>query len=73
MDTCRVNAFIDKTNEVLDLLVNENLDFMVTRYKNTFQVPVVKQITVYYFVNQDNNIELLRFWNNYQNPNKLQL
>ncbi|WP_298145089.1 type II toxin-antitoxin system RelE/ParE family toxin [Flavobacterium sp.] len=68
-----VYAFIDKTNEVLDLLAKENLTFQPTNYKDTFQVPIIKQITLYYHINQNKDIELLRFWNNYQNPSKLRL
>ena len=68
-----VHAFMDKTTEVLNLLVKENLNFKPTNYKNTFQVPVVKQITLFYYINPNNDIELLRFWNNYQNPSRLKL
>ncbi|POR30724.1 hypothetical protein BWK58_00025 [Flavobacterium columnare] len=68
-----VYTFMDKTTEVLELLAKENLNFKPTNYKDTFQVPIVKQITLYYYINQNNDIELLRFWNNYQNPSRLTL
>ena len=64
---------MDKTTEVLNLLVKENLNFKPPNYKNTFQVPVVKQITLFYYINPNNDIELLRFWKNYQNPSRLKL
>jgi hypothetical protein len=64
--------FMDKVDELTDLLVKENVIFKPTAYKNTYHVPVVKQITLYYRF-ENNNIELLRFWNNYQNPSKLKM
>jgi hypothetical protein len=60
-----VYNFMDKVDELIILLSNNNLNFKPTAYKNTFQVPVVKQITLYYRI-ENNKIELLRFWNNYQ-------
>ena len=67
-----VYNFMDKVDEIINLLSKENLNFKLTEYKNTFQVPVVKQINLYYRV-VNNNIELLRFWNNYQDLGKLTL
>jgi hypothetical protein len=60
-----VYDFMDKTDELIDLLEKGNITFKPTDYKNTYQVPVVKQITLFYNVIND-KIELLRFWNNYQ-------
>jgi hypothetical protein len=60
-----VYDFMDKTDELIDLLEKGNITFKPTEYKNTYQVPVVKQITLFYNVIND-KIELLRFWNNYQ-------
>jgi hypothetical protein len=67
-----VYNFMDKVDELLDLLTNENLTFKPTDYKNTFQVPIVKQISLYYRI-ENNTIELLRFWNNYQDLGKFHL
>lgn len=63
---------MDKTDELIDLLEKGNVTFKPTDYKDTFQVPVVKQITLYYSVT-DNKVELLRFWNNYQDLAKFSL
>lgn len=68
-----VYNFMDKVEEVISLLQKENVNFKPTNYKNTYQVPITKQITLYYHINQNNDIELLRFFNNYQNPDKLGL
>jgi hypothetical protein len=67
-----VSNFMDKVDELIDLLTKENLTFKPTDYKNTFQVPVVKQINLYYRI-ENNNIELMRFWNNYQDLGKFHL
>lgn len=67
-----VYNFMDKTDELIDLLEKGNVTFKPTNYKNTFQVPVVKQITLFYSVVNE-RIELLRFWNNYQDLEKFSL
>ena len=67
-----VYDFMDKTDELIDLLEKGNVTFKPTDYKNTYQIPVVKQITLYYNV-INNKIELLRFWNNYQDLAKFSL
>ena len=64
--------FIDKVNEVIDLLAKDNITIKSTIYKNTFKVPVLKQITLYYRY-ENNSIELLRFWNNYQDIKSISL
>jgi len=62
--------FIDKVDELILLLSKENVTFKSTHYKNVFEVPVLKQITLYYRF-ENNTIELLRFWNNYQDKKNL--
>ena len=62
--------FNKKTTEVLSSLLQENVVFKSTNYKNIFEVIVIKQITLFYEVKEE-NIILLRFWNNYQDPKKL--
>ena len=60
-----VYNFIDEVDSLLVKLSKKNVTFKPTNYKNTFEVPVMKQINLFYTI-QDNNITLLRFWNNYQ-------
>ncbi len=67
-----VRRFIKKTDEVLEKLAKGNTKFKPTEYKNTFQVPIVKQITLFY-EKGDDFILLLRFWNTYQDPDKFVL
>nr|WP_315223921.1 type II toxin-antitoxin system RelE/ParE family toxin [uncultured Flavobacterium sp.] len=66
-----VYNFMDKTDDLFDLLTKQNLIFKPTKYKEVYYVPITKQITLYYKVSKNHKIELLRFWNTYQNPKKL--
>jgi plasmid stabilization system protein ParE len=65
-----VDKFSEKIDAVLEQLSKGNLIFKPSGYKNTYEVPIVKQITLYYKI-QDNDILLIRFWNNYRDPNNL--
>jgi plasmid stabilization system protein ParE len=65
-----IERFLNKTDDVLEKLAKGNIKFKTTKYKDVYQVPIVKQITLFYEKNED-GIILLRFWNNYQNPKKL--
>jgi hypothetical protein len=67
-----VKRFSDKTNEILDKLSKGNIRFKRSGYKETLVVPIIKQINLSYKKEGD-NIILLRFWNNYQNPEELKL
>lgn len=67
-----VYSFMDKVNEIIELLSKNNVAFKPSLYKNTFQVTVLKQITLYYRI-ENNKIELLRFWNNYQDLRKFSI
>lgn len=63
-----VHSFVDKTADLIELLIKQNLVFKPTKYKNVFEVPVTKQIILFYKVLENKDIELLRFWNTYQDP-----
>ncbi|WP_445711614.1 type II toxin-antitoxin system RelE/ParE family toxin [Flavobacterium sp.] len=65
-----VIRFNEKVDEVLEQLSNRNILFKPTEFESVFQIVIVKQITLFYEIKGD-DIILLRFWNNYQNPNKL--
>lgn len=66
-----VYNFMDKTGDLIGLLEKKNLTFKPTNYEGIFQVTVTKQITLFYRILENKDIELLRFWNNYQEPKKL--
>jgi len=63
--------FIEKVSQVVDILKINPQTFQ-KRYKDSsiYKITIVKQITLYYQINK-NNVELLLFWNTYQNPEKL--
>ena len=64
--------FISKVNNILELLIKNNIEFIATNYKNVNKVVITKQITLYYRFNS-NTIELLRFWNTYQDLENFKL
>jgi plasmid stabilization system protein ParE len=64
-----IEDFIRKTDNVIQKIAFEKLKFKQTDYDNVFQVSIVKQINLFYKLD-DVNVELLRFWNNYQDPEK---
>lgn len=65
--------FIVKVSEVIDILKVSPKVFKKWEQNNTvYQITIVKQITLYYQINND-NVELLIFWNNLQDPNKLKI
>ena len=57
--------FIEAVENTIGLILEGNVSFRKTDYLDVLQVVVVKQITLFYSIN-DKNIRLLRFWNNYQ-------
>jgi len=64
--------FIDEVESVLNLLeINPEL-FPHSGFKTIRRAVIRKQITLYYLINNDMNIYLVRFWNTYQNPDSLQ-
>jgi hypothetical protein len=65
-----VESFYEEIDAVLEKLSIGNLTFKPSGYKNTYEVPIIKQIILYYQI-QDNDIILVRFWNNYSDPNNL--
>ncbi|MBN2817623.1 MAG: type II toxin-antitoxin system RelE/ParE family toxin [Bacteroidales bacterium] len=66
-------TFIDDVDAVLVELKRGKVEFKESNYKNIRECVVCKQITLYYrHINKD-KIELLRFWNNYQDDKKLKL
>lgn len=67
-----VANFIDKIEYTINILNNNNVAFIATNYKNVNNVVITKQITLYYKINS-NTIELLRFWNTYQDLENFKL
>jgi len=64
--------FIEKVNSTITLLQNDNVLFIKTNYKSVYKIVITKHISLFYRIN-NNNLELLRFWNNFQSPEKFKL
>lgn len=66
-----VIQFIGKVTQIIDIL-KVNPQTFQKRYKDSssYKITIIKQITLYYQINK-NTVELLLFWNTYQNPEKL--
>ena len=67
-----VLTFIEKVDFFLNLLSNGNVIFAQSDYKNVFKMVIIKQITLYYSI-ENETIYLLRFWNNHQNLSNFKL
>ena len=64
--------FMDKVDVMINILRAEKTSFKPSNYKDIHEVPIVKQINLFYKTD-DTNLYLVRFWNNYQDPKKLKL
>lgn len=64
--------FINKVDYSLHLLAKENLVFAKSDYMNVYKMVIIKQITIYYSI-ENETIYLLRFWNNYQDLSNFKL
>ncbi|MEO8254416.1 MAG: type II toxin-antitoxin system RelE/ParE family toxin, partial [Flavobacterium sp.] len=56
----------------LNLLQKENIIFIKSDYINVYKMVIIKQITIYYSI-ENETIYLLRFWNNYQDLSNFKL
>jgi plasmid stabilization system protein ParE len=65
--------FIDAVDETEFILMQGNVEFQNTDMPEIKRCVICKQITLFYRIIDKKNIELLRFWNNYQHANKLNL
>lgn len=64
--------FIREVENILALLETNPDLYPNTGYKQVKKAVILKQITLYYHI-EGKTIYLVRFWNNYQDPNRLQL
>ena len=67
-----VENFIFKVEETINLLSNKNVVFLKTDYKDVYKFVMIKQITLFYYIDSD-VLYLLRFWNNYQDLENFKL
>ena len=62
--------FIDEVYETEFILKQGIIEFQDTNILNVKRCVICKQITLFYRIIDKKNIELLRFWNNYQDDKK---
>ena len=65
--------FINDVEAILSDLKAGVVEYPLTTEVNIRKCVVCKQVTLFYQINKDDNIELLRFWNTYQDNKKLSL
>ena len=65
--------FIDEVEDTVYVLSQENIDFQNTDFQGVKRCPVCKQISLFYRITDQGGIELLRFWNNFQDDKKLNI
>jgi len=68
----QVTKFIKAVEQDLNIIKYNPKTFALTDYRNVHSVVIIKQITLFYKIT-NNTVELIRFWNNYQNPDNLKL
>ena len=61
--------FLEKVENTISI-IKGNPNFYANWNKNIKKAIVVKQITMFYTI-KENTVEILLFWNNYQNPESL--
>ncbi len=64
--------FTFETERILNIISINPKAFQKNKKFKCHLVPITKHITLFYDV-KIKEIELLRFWNNYQNPRKMKL
>lgn len=64
--------FINEVDYSLHLLAKGNVIFIKSDYPNVYKMVVIKQISIYYSI-ENETIYLLRFWNNYQDLSNFKL
>lgn len=65
--------FVDEVDGIIFVLKQGKVEHQNTDYTDVKRCVMRKQITLFYKVVNKNNVELLRFWNNYQDDKKLKL
>jgi len=66
------NQFLDRVEEVLEGLKSNPRLYPVHRTSDrVYKCVIHERIVLYYKVVDDEVVDLLTFWNTYQNPNKL--
>ena len=65
--------FIDEVDDIGYILKQGKVEFQCTDVEDVKRCVNCKQISLSYKVIDEHHVELLRFWNNYQDPESLEL
>lgn len=69
-----LNDFLDRVREIILKIQSTPLLFpLYKKNKSARRCVVTEQITLYYRIVDESTIDLITFWNVYQNPKKLKL
>ncbi len=63
-------TFIEEVEAILDIVKTQPELYPVSAYPEVRRAVVRKQVTLYYTINKK-EVLLVRFWNTYQNPDRL--
>lgn len=64
--------FIEDVEAVIELIKSHPELYPLTDYLGIRRAVIRKQVTLFFKV-RDKQVHLIRFWNNYQNPERLKL
>ena len=67
-----VHNFTLEVQRVFKIIQISPKSFMIDKKNNCYVVSITKHISLFYRIKR-NQIFLLRFWNNYQNPNQVKI
>ncbi|MFI5162982.1 MAG: type II toxin-antitoxin system RelE/ParE family toxin [Sphingobacteriales bacterium] len=65
-----IENFIDRTEEALTHISQNPLLYQYSAQSKVYRCVIVKQVSLFYKIKSD-RVELLRFWDNRQDPSKL--
>ena len=63
--------FIVEVDKIESILESGKADFEITNRKNIRRYVLSKHVTLFYKTYGKDSVELLRFWNNYQDKNRM--
>ena len=67
-----INSFVDRTEEVIGFIGQRPNQYHYSKRKEVYRAVVTRQVSLYYRINRG-EIELLMFWDNRQDPEKLKV
>lgn len=66
-----IQKFVDQVEVVISILRKGNVEFRKTRYAKLHVAVISEHISVYYRVLPKAKVEIVRIWDNRQNPSML--